>query len=152
VLTTSAQAGNFTYNRADGAGTATINLFALAASQSTPQTSTIDPTIQKLLADIRTATASDANAAFSSLANNVEAWNYSPSATQKRKFPTVRVDYNLTNAHRIGFSYRYNDFNSKPDMLNSAETRFPGFPNEPARYPAASCGRSTSGRRSARAW
>jgi hypothetical protein len=128
VLTTSAQAGNFTYNRADGAGTATINLFALAASNG--QTSTPDPTIAKLLADIRTATATDANAAYSSLANNVEAWNYSPSATQKRKFPTVRVDYNLTNAHRIGFSYRYNDFNSKPDMLNSAETRFPGFPNE----------------------
>ncbi len=68
------------------------------------------------------------------LANNVEAWNYSPSATQKRRFPTVRMDYNLTNAHRLGFSYRYNEFNSTPDFLNSAETRFPGFPNSAGQY------------------
>ena len=68
------------------------------------QTSTIDPSIAKLLADIRTAAASDSGGAYSALANNnVEAWNYSPSATQKRRFPTVRVDYNLTNAHRLGF-------------------------------------------------
>ena len=64
----------------------------------------------------------------------------------------MRVDYNLTNAHRLGFSYRYNDFNSTPDMLNSAEPRFPGFPNYGGQYPHATCGRSTSGRRWARAW
>ena len=44
-------------------------------------------------------------------------------------FPTLRLDYNLTNAHRLTFTYRYNDFNSTPDFLNSAEARFPGFPN-----------------------
>ncbi len=127
VLTTDAQAGNFTYNATDGT-VRTLNLFALAASKG--QTSTADPTIAKLLADIRTAAASDSGGAYSSLGvPNVEAWNYSPSATQKRKFPTVRVDYNLTNSHRLGFSYRYNDFNSTPDFLNSAESRFPGFPN-----------------------
>ncbi len=131
VLSTSAQAGNFTYAATDGT-TRTVNLFALAASKG--QTSTVDPAIAKLLADIRTAAATDSAGAFSSLANNVEAWNYSPSANQKRRFPTVRVDYNLTNAHRLGFSYRYNEFDSTPDMLNSAETRFPGFPNSAGQY------------------
>ncbi len=105
---------------------------ALAASKG--QTSTIDPSIAKLLADIRTAAASDPGGAFSALSNNVQAWDYSPSATQKRRFPTVRVDYNLTNAHRLGFSYRYNEFNSTPDFLNAAETRFPGFPNQAGQY------------------
>jgi hypothetical protein len=132
VLTTAAQAGTFTYDRADGAGKGTVNLFTLAASKG--QTSTIDPTVSKLLADIRTAAASDSSAGYTPLANNVEAWNYSPSATQKRRFPTVRMDYNLTNAHRLGFSYRYNEFNSTPDLLNSAETRFPGFPNSAGQY------------------
>ena len=41
----------------------------------------------------------------------------------------MRVDYNLTSAHRLSFSDRYNDFNSAPDFLNSAEPTFPGFPN-----------------------
>ena len=39
------------------------------------------------------------------------------------------MDYNLTSAHRLSFTGRYNDFNSTPDFLNSAEARFPGFPN-----------------------
>ena len=46
----------------------------------------------------------------------------------------MRVDYNLTNAHRLGFTYRYNEFNSTPDFLNSAEPRFPGFPNQAGQY------------------
>ena len=35
----------------------------------------------------------------------------------------------MTSNHRLTFSGRYNDFNSTPDFLNSAESRFPGFPN-----------------------
>ena len=59
----------------------------------------------------------------------VDQYDFVPSATQKRFFPTVRIDYNLSNAHRLTASYRYNDFNSTPDFLNNAEARFPGFPN-----------------------
>ncbi len=46
-----------------------------------------------------------------------------------RLFPTLRLDYNLTSAHRLTFSTRYNDFSSVPDFLNNADPRFPGFPN-----------------------
>ena len=131
VLTADAQAGNFTYPALDGT-TRTVNLFTVAANNG--QTSTADPAVAKLLADIRTATTGDATGAFTSLVNNVQAWNYSPSSTQKRQFPTVRVDYNITNAHRLTFSYRYNMFDSTPDFLNSAEPRYPGFPNSAGQY------------------
>ena len=55
ILNTGAQAGLFTYAAADGSGTKTVNLLALAAANG--QTTTLDPSIAKLLADIRTATA-----------------------------------------------------------------------------------------------
>ena len=38
------------------------------------------------------------------------------------------MDYNLTPAHRLSFVYRYNDFNSTPDFLNSADPTLPGLP------------------------
>ena len=57
ILNTAAQAGIFTYTAADGSGNKTINLLTLAAAKG--QTSTMDPSIAKLLADIRTATAHD---------------------------------------------------------------------------------------------
>ncbi len=59
----------------------------------------------------------------------LDQYDYSANATQMRKFPTLRMDYNLTAAHRLSFTGRYNDFNSTPDFLNSADPRYPGFPN-----------------------
>jgi hypothetical protein len=124
ILNTAAQAGVFTYPATDGT-TRTVNLLALAATNG--QTATVDQSIAKLLADIRTATATTGG--IKSYDQLVDQYDYVPSATQKRKFPTLRLDYNLTSAHRVTFSTRYNDFNSTPDFLNSAESRFPGFPN-----------------------
>ena len=45
-----------------------------------------------------------------------------------RRFPTVRIDYNLTNAHRLSSAYNYNWFTDAPDTLNNREASFPGFP------------------------
>ncbi len=124
ILTTGAQQGLFTYPASNGT-TQTVNLLAIAAANG--QTATPDPSIAKLLADIRSATGT--TGAVSSYNQLVDQYNFTPSAEQKRYFPTVRVDYNLTSAHRLTASYRYNDFNSTPDFLNNAEARFPGFPN-----------------------
>ncbi len=125
LLNTAAQFGNFTYVRADNGQNQTINLLSLAASKG--MTSTTDPSIAKLLADIRSATATTGG--VRTLDVNNDQFDFVPSATQKRKFPTVRLDYNLTKNQRLSGTYRYNDFNSNPDFLNSAEARFPGFVN-----------------------
>ena len=128
LLNTNAQVGRFTYPAVNGSGNVTIDLLALAASKG--QTATLDPTIAKLLGEIRQA--SGTTGGVSTLNVNVDQFNYVPTATQKRKFPTLRLDYNLTSAHRVTFSGRYNDFYSNPDFLNSADARWPGFPNQGA--------------------
>jgi hypothetical protein len=125
LLNTKAQAGTFTYPATDGSGNRTINLLTLAASKG--QVSTLDPSISKLLADIRAASAT--TGAVSAADVNVDQFDYSVSATQKRYFPTLRLDYNVTAAHRVSFVARYNDFNSTPDLLNNAEANWPDFPN-----------------------
>ena len=125
ILGTNAQNGLFSYPANDGSGTKTVNLYTIAANNG--QTSTPDPSIGKLLTDIRTATAT--TGAVSTYDVNLDQYDYVPTATQFRSFPTVRMDYNLTSAHRLSVTYRYNKFDSTPDFLNSAESRFPGFPN-----------------------
>ena len=45
-----------------------------------------------------------------------------------RHYPTWRVDYNLTNNHRLSYTTWYQKYSSYPDTLNNAESRFPGFP------------------------
>ena len=124
ILNPSAQQGVFTYPASNGT-TQSVNLLALAAANG--QTSTPDPSIAKLLADIRSATGTAGG--VTTYNELVDQYDFVPSATQKRKFPTLRIDYNVTNAHRLTFSTRYNDFNSTPDFLNSADPRYPGFPN-----------------------
>ncbi|MGH9941745.1 MAG: hypothetical protein ACRD9R_05210, partial [Pyrinomonadaceae bacterium] len=48
---------------------------------------------------------------------------------QKRYFPTVRLDANLTSKHRLENVYNYQKFDSQVDFLNGTDPSFPGFPN-----------------------
>ena len=43
--------------------------------------------------------------------------------------PTVRIDYNLTDKHRLSGSYAIIWAERDPDYLNSVDARFPGAPN-----------------------
>ncbi len=54
LLNEQARQGIFTYQAADGSGVKSINLLTLAASKG--QVSTMDPSLSKLLGDMRTAT------------------------------------------------------------------------------------------------
>src|SRR5690606_26046470 len=42
-------------------------------------------------------------------------------------YPTVRVDYNLSEKHRLTASYNYQHISSTPDTTNTREPFFPGF-------------------------
>jgi hypothetical protein len=145
ILNSNAQNGIFTYT-ADNGTTQSVNLLTLAAAKG--QTATADSSISKLLGDIRTATATTGS--VSSYDNLLDKYDYAPSATQKRIFPTLRIDYNVTPSHRLSFVGRYNDFDATPDFLNNAEPRFPGFPNQGAqtsgRYMWQATLRSTLGK------
>ena len=67
----------------------------------------------------------------------VEAIDGNPNARRLRfqqdakgvtRYPTVRVDYNLSSMHRLTGSWTFNDLVSTPDTTNDREPRFPGFP------------------------
>ena len=121
-----AASGIFRYR--DNSGTTqTLNLLALAGSRG--QTATVDQTLAKLFADIRTAAATEGGI-DSAAELNLEKYSYSPTGSQSRHFPTGRIDYNLTPNHRVSGVFRWNHFGGLPDVLNGNEPAFPGFPNQ----------------------
>src|SRR5262249_48813334 len=48
---------------------------------------------------------------------------------QLRRFPTVRLDFNLTKKHHLENIWNWQKFGSLVDFLNSRDPQFPGFPN-----------------------
>src|SRR5262245_38412556 len=137
------QQGIFRYT--SGAGVQSVDLLALASRNG--QLATIDPTVAKLLADIRSSTSQGqvedlSDPSLQRLTYQNPAKSYTPS-------PTVRVDYNLTRKHRLTASYNYQHINSVPDTTNNQEPRFPGFPvtasQQSTRWTTSEALRSTLG-------
>ncbi len=127
LMNPNAQQGLFSYTANDGSER-TIDLLALARSKG--QVSTINPVIGKLVGDIRSAAAGlTTGGAIASWDLNTDKFDFSPGGKQFRHFPTWRVDYNLSQNHRLTATARYNRFESDPDILNSNEPNFPGFTN-----------------------
>ncbi|HXT31317.1 MAG TPA: carboxypeptidase regulatory-like domain-containing protein, partial [Vicinamibacterales bacterium] len=119
ILSQPAMNGQYTY------GNTTVDLLQLAARNG--QLATLDPTIAKLFADMRTASASGSIVNLSDpilqqASFQVDSNNYTP-------YPLGRVDYNINKNHRLTGSFNYNHINSTPDTTNNREPFFPGFPN-----------------------
>ncbi|MCI0664946.1 MAG: Plug and carboxypeptidase regulatory-like domain-containing protein, partial [Acidobacteria bacterium] len=122
ILTPDAQAGIFRYPGGPAAG---VNLLALSAScpPNTVCPATLDPTIAKIMADIRSSTAKG------SLRNqtdpNLQSFTFTNTGSQIRRFPTVRFDVNMTSNHHVEAIYNFQDFASKVDFLNGRDPVFP---------------------------
>jgi hypothetical protein len=114
-----------TYRYTSGGSTREVDLLALAAANG--QLSTMDPLIAGLLSKIRAATGTTG-----SVTDNTnpltQAYRYNVDRKSLNRFPTFRVDYNLTDNHRASVSWHRNVYDAFPDTLNSREARFPGFP------------------------
>ena len=141
ILTPTAQQGLFRYQASSGVQQ--VDLLALAAANG--HIATFDPVVAKLLGDIRSSTASgsvagqtDPNLQRFTFQTPIE--NYTPS-------PTVRVDYNLSQKHRLTGSFNYQHVNATPDTTNGRQVPFPGFPvtgsQQSARYTTSEAVRST---------
>ncbi|MBI1760193.1 MAG: carboxypeptidase regulatory-like domain-containing protein [Acidobacteria bacterium] len=135
ILNPLTQSGVFQYNVSGQVRT--VNLLTLAAGNNcapqgatpVPCTSTIDPTIGKLLGDIRSATA--ATGGITQLTDpNLQRFSYNPTGFSINKRPTVRFDVNVTDKHHVETSWSYLDGRGGPDFLNNVEPQFPGFPNQ----------------------
>jgi len=123
VLTPDAAGGLFSYNTA--AGVRQVNLLQLAAANG--QLATLDPTIAKVLGDIRSATGTTGSLA--ALSNPlVQQYTFQTPTNNFNPAPTFRIDYDVSQNHRLTGSMNYRHINSTPDTTNNAQVPFPGFP------------------------
>lgn len=139
ILSPEAQAGIYQYDVRLSSGQIErrmINLLSLGAANDCTLPngpamrcpSTMDPSVARLLGDIRTA-ASRAGGIRSSSDPNYDRLTFTNTGGQTRYFPTVRLDFNLTRKHHLENIYNYQKFDSKMDFLNGVDPAFPGFPN-----------------------
>lgn len=118
-----AEQGFFRYT--SGGVTREVNLLALSTANG--QLASTDPTVGSLVSAIRSAVQTTG-----SVTDNTnpltQQYRYNVQTDTLNRYPTFRVDYNVTNNHRASVAWNYNRFNTFPDTLNSREARFPGFP------------------------
>jgi hypothetical protein len=123
VLHPRAEQGIFRY--LVGSQTREVNLLQLAAQNG--HLSTIDPTIASLVGSIRS---SVSGGPLNDLDNPLhQEFRYQFQSEGITRYPTVRIDYNVTDRHRLSGSMNYTDLLSTPDTTNNREPQFPGFPN-----------------------
>ena len=144
ILHPRAEQGIFRYNV--GGQVREVNLFDLAAANN--QLATADPFTAGLFRDIRSAVNSQGGLVnlTDPLVQRYTAQYDTDSVT---RYPTARVDVNLTARHRLSASTNYTNLLSTPDTTNDGEPVFPGFPvtfnNHSDRYVAQATLRSTLG-------
>lgn len=118
IMSPNAERGLFQY--AGG----TVDLMALAAANG--QVARIDPLIAKTLAAVRASTSQ--GTVTTTLDPLTQSFAWSQNTESETKYPTVRLDYNVTSRHTLTASGTYNHLVSDPDTTNSMQPIFPGFP------------------------
>ncbi len=128
VLRDSARAGIFSYERVVGGvpTVQTVNLLALAAANG--QVSAVDPTVASILDRIHAATQTT-GALVATSDPNTQDYRVQFQGKLNQYAPTGRLDFNITDKHRLSATYYWQRFLNNSDFLNSAEPRFPGFLN-----------------------
>ena len=123
LLLPDAQNGVFRYQNGPAAG---INLYALAAANG--QTSTPDPIVAKLLQDIRASTSTPGTLSEITGNFNAERFSFQQGISSIVRYPTVRMDYNLSKAHRLTGTWYRQSFPASVDTTNTRQRTWPGFP------------------------
>jgi hypothetical protein len=124
ILNPAALDGTFLYNV--GGTTRSVNVLSLAAANG--QIASTDATVMRLLNQIQDASKTTGNVIQQSDPMfQTFAWQ-SPGELFEHQ-PTLRIDYNLTDRHRLSGSTQTIWATRDPDYLNSADRRFPGAPN-----------------------
>ncbi|MEK7832197.1 MAG: hypothetical protein AAB401_13975, partial [Acidobacteriota bacterium] len=134
-LTGSARQGVYTYR--DSAGTVrNINLLGLATTANgtlpatvRPYATTIDPTIGGIL-DGFSAGAAKGGITRERVSTNADYnrlnLNFQAPGTNVRRFPTMRLDWNVSEKHHLEYVYNYQYYFSNPDGVNGQLPVVPG--------------------------
>jgi Carboxypeptidase regulatory-like domain len=141
VLNPRAQAGVFRWN---ANGVQERDLLALAAQNGFP--ATVDPTVARVLSDIRNATGGNVTDRSDPL---LQQFVFQTPTKGFTPAPTVRLDYNLSKNNTLTGSFNYQHINSNPDTTNSQQIAFPAFPiygsQQSTRYSTSEWLRTTIG-------
>ena len=116
VLSPQAQAGNFLYNATDANGNTVVKSVSLLNIAG--NVSTIDPTIAKLLADIRAATQTTGSV-VDQVNPLYQTYTWQNRIQSTNRFPTARIDYNLTSRHRLSGTMHYQNYFTDRDSTNN---------------------------------
>jgi hypothetical protein len=134
VLTDAARQGIFTYKDSSGV-TRTVDLYAIAAAgagtgaNKRTYPSTPDPLIAKGLGLI---TGAQNRGVLKSRIETAADYNrldlsFQDPARNLRRFPTIRLDFNITKDHHVEFVHNYQHYFSIPDGVNSIFSIYPGL-------------------------
>ena len=128
VLTADAQAGNFTYTRADNGQQQTVNLYNIAANTTVPGgpfPSAINPNISALLSQVNTYAQSGTltpNGTDAYLSSLQDTMSFTAPQLTKQTWPTGRFDYMVTPKITWHASY---------DLYWRTYPRSPLYPTDP---------------------
>ena len=124
LLLSEAQNGIFKYPGGPAGG---INLYQLAAANG--QIATPDPTVAAVLSDIR-GLAANHPGTFTEITGNLNAERYSfqQPADSIVHYPTVRLDYNISQNHRASGTWYRQEFVDAVDTTNTRQATWPGSP------------------------
>ena len=124
ILNESSRNGILRYS---GNGTVqSVDVLALAAANG--HLATRDPQITDLLNRIHEATLTTGTI-NDTTALHTQQYVFQAEGVGHQYAPTGRLDYNLTDKHRLTGTYYWQRFKSNPDLLNNREARYPGFAN-----------------------
>jgi carboxypeptidase family protein len=129
VPTESALQGIFTYKDTAGA-VRQVNLYQLASRGAGGRTypSTPDPILLNALGLIRDAASKGILRDRSATLNDFNRLdlNFQDPGRNIRRFPTMRLDFNITNNHHVEFVHNYQHYFSNPDGVNGQLNVYPG--------------------------
>jgi hypothetical protein len=125
VLTSNALQGIFRYRDSNNA-IQEVNLYQIAARGGFP--STPDPATARALSLINDSTQKGVLTPRITTNNDYNRLNlaFQDPGNNKRHFPTIRLDFNLSNAHHLEFVHNYQNYFANPDGVNGILSAYPG--------------------------
>ena len=134
VIGDSAAQGIFTYRDTSG-NIRNVNLYALAAAKNPtlpasvrPYATTPDPTIAEALGLISEASKKGSLLSRIGTSNDFNRLDltFQDPGRNIRRFPTLRLDFNLNKDHHLEFIHNYQHYFSDPDGVNGQINAYPG--------------------------
>jgi hypothetical protein len=128
VMTTGAEAGNFTYTPTTGGGPVTVNLLNTGTIGNTGQKPVVNNSVMSIYQKYVPQSGYTDAGCGSGDGINVRCIALNLGGVNNQDRYTVRADHQLTSKHSIEFVFNEAKFNTSPDFLNSNEPAFPGAP------------------------